>query len=279
MTLRGNQLIASFKNNEDQYIFYRHWNPSRNRKGIVIIVHGFNSHSAYYQDFALQLTENNFEVYAIDLRGRGLSDGERYYIGDYRDVLDDINLLANIAKAIDPAIPVFLLGHCAGGVFSSVYALLYEGKLQGLIAESFALQVPASALALATLKFFGYIVPYLRLFRIKNLYFSRDRDFVTGLEKDAFLMGERQPARTMQQLLFASALLKRDMHKIKLPLLILHGTADKATRPEGSEYFMEHAGSADKQLKLYEGYYHDLLHDKNNMIVSNDIITWLNERT
>ena len=44
-------------------------------------------------------------------------------------------------------------------------------------------------------------------------------------------------------------------------MLILHGTDDKATVCKGSEFFYEHAGSADKTLKLYEGHYHDLLND------------------
>ncbi|MBO9611418.1 MAG: alpha/beta hydrolase [Dyadobacter sp.] len=40
---------------------------------MVVIVHGFNSHSGYYQWVAEQLTSNGYETYAIDLRGRGNS--------------------------------------------------------------------------------------------------------------------------------------------------------------------------------------------------------------
>jgi acylglycerol lipase len=46
-----------------------------------------------------------------------------------------------------------------------------------------------------------------------------------------------------------------------MPLLILHGTADKATGPGGSQFFYDAAGSTDKTLKLYEGHVHDLLND------------------
>ena len=98
------------------------------------------------------------------------------------------------------------------------------------------------------------------------------------MDIDPLLENEKQPAKTMQQLLLAGEYLKKKMPEIKVPLLILHGTADKATDPEGSEYFMENASSADKQLKLYEGHYHDLLNDKDNNIVIRDILLWLNER-
>ena len=44
-----------------------------------------------------------------------------------------------------------------------------------------------------------------------------------------------------------------------MPVLIMHGTADKATVPAGSQFFYDTAGSKDKTLKLYEGHFHDLL--------------------
>ncbi|MEI9946748.1 MAG: lysophospholipase [Chitinophagaceae bacterium] len=275
--MQSKQTTSTFSNNKGQNIFYRNWKNGE-PKGIVLIVHGLNSHSGYYENFALQLNENNFEVYAIDLAGRGRSDGERYYIGDYNDIVADIDHLLNTIKATHPAVPVFLLGHSAGSVFASVYAVQYQDKLNGLISESFAFQLPAPGFALATIKFLAHIIPHARLVKLNNGDFSRDKTVVDTMNNDPLLTNEKQPAKTMQQLLLAAEYLKKAMPGIKLPLLILHGTADKATKPGGSEYFMEHASSADKQLKLYEGHYHDLLNDKYYGIVVRDILRWLNER-
>jgi alpha-beta hydrolase superfamily lysophospholipase len=61
-------------------------------------------------------------------------------------------------------------------------------------------------------------------------------------------------------------------------VFIIHGTDDKATRPEGSQYFYDNVGSEDKALKLYEGHYHDLLNDIDREIVMADILAWVNER-
>jgi len=63
-----------------------------------------------------------------------------------------------------------------------------------------------------------------------------------------------------------------------LPVFILHGTKDKATKPSGSQYFYDVAGSTDKTLKLYEGHYHDLLNDLDKEIVTADILAWINQR-
>ena len=68
------------------------------------------------------------------------------------------------------------------------------------------------------------------------------------------------------------------MPNFTVPVLIIHGTADKATRPAGSQYFYNNAASTDKTLKLYEGHYHDLLNDVDREKVMSDIQNWLDQR-
>lgn len=269
---------AEFSNQNGQRIFYRNWTPQAKPKGIVMIIHGLNSHSAYYQDFATQLTENGFQVYAMDLEGRGRSQGERYYIADYHHIFSDIDALMDIAGAAFPLTPVFLFGHSAGGVFAAAYAVQKQYKLKGLISESFAFKIPVPAFALAIIKFLAHIIPHTRLVKLNSEDFSRDKSHVFKMNNDPLLENEKQPAKTMQQLLLAAQYLKRQMPAIQLPVLILHGTADQATEPAGSEYFMKHASSSDKELKLYQGHYHDLLNDKHQEIIIKDILMWLNQR-
>ena len=91
-------------------------------------------------------------VYALDLRGRGKSDGERFYVDDLADYVSDIAMLIELAKKREPGVPVYLLGHSAGGVVSCVYTLDNQDKIAGLICEDFAFQVPAPDFALAVVK-------------------------------------------------------------------------------------------------------------------------------
>ena len=72
--------------------------------------------------------------------------------------------------------------------------------------------------------------------------------------------------------------LKKEFPLIKLPLLILHGTDDRVTKPGGSQLFYDNAGSPDKTLKLYEGHYHDLLNDIGKETVIADIQSWIGAR-
>lgn len=271
------QTTATFHSNNGQKIFYRSWQTTL-PKASIVLVHGLNSHSGYYQSFAEQLNNKDFEVYAIDLVGRGNSEGERYYIPDFQAVVEDIDKLVSITQNTNPTLPVFLLGHSAGGVFASLYATKYQHKLKGLISESFAFQVPAPGFALATLKFLANFIPHTRVVQLKNKDFSRDKTIVSTMNNDPLLANEKQPTKTMQQLVLAADYLKKEMPNITIPLLILHGTADNATKPSGSQYYYDNAPSQDKTLKFHKGHYHDLLNDLDKEVVVNDILEWLEKR-
>ena len=72
--------------------------------------------------------------------------------------------------------------------------------------------------------------------------------------------------------------MKKEFPLITLPVLILHGTADKVTKPAGSQFFFDTAGSKDKTLKLYDGHAHDLLNDLDKDKVMADIKEWITAR-
>jgi len=275
MEINIKPLTNTFQTSDGYNIFYRNWEATETPKAVIVIVHGFNSHSGYYQWAAEQFIKNNYEVYALDLRGRGKSDGERFYASDYHNYISDIDQLVSIAKAADPSLPFFVLGHSAGGVLSSIYMLEHQDRVNGFICESFAYQIPAPDFVLAVLKGISHIAPHAHVLKLKNEDFSRDHVIVDYMNNDPLIANEVQPTRTVQQMVLADERLKKEFPLITVPLLIIHGTADKATKYEGSQEFYDHAGSIDKTLKLYEGHYHDLLLDKDKEIVINDILEWI----
>jgi alpha-beta hydrolase superfamily lysophospholipase len=256
-------------------IFLRSWQPEGKPRAVIVICHGVNSHGGQYAWAAEQFVKGGFTVYALDLRGRGKSEGERFYVENVADYVSDVAGAVRIAKSRDPGVPVFLLGHSAGGVVSSVYALENQAGLAGFICESFAFQVPAPGFALAAIKGLSHIAPRLPVLKLKNEDFSRDPKAVEALNTDPLTADEVQPAITVAALVRADERLREEFPLITLPVLIMHGTDDKATVCHGSEFFYETVGSKDKTLKLYEGHYHDLLNDIGKESVMADIRAWI----
>jgi alpha-beta hydrolase superfamily lysophospholipase len=259
-------------------LFVRSWQPSGTARAVVAICPGFNSHSGYFLWVGEQLAASGFAVYAVDLRGRGRSEGERFYVERVGEYEDDLAELIRLAKSRQPGLPVFLLGHSAGGVVSCIYALDYQQELAGLICESFAFEVPAPDFALQVLKGLAHIAPHAHVLTLKNEDFSRDPNAVAAMNADPLIAHESQPSQTVAALVHADERLRKEFGNITLPVLILHGTADKATRPQGSQFFHDHAGSKDKTLKFYQDYFHDPLNDIGKEMVMADIKSWIEAR-
>jgi len=256
-------------------LFVRSWRPDEKARGAVAIIPGFNSHSGYYTWVGEQLAAAGLATYAVDLHGRGHSDGERFYVEKFNDYVNDAEALVSHVKEREPGLPVFMLGHSAGGVIACTYVLDNPPELAGLICESFAHEIPAPDFALAVFKGVSHLAPHAHILHLKNEFFSRDPKVVEFMNNDPLIAHETQPTKTLAEMVRADERLKKEFSQITLPVLILHGTADQATKPSGSQRFFDAAGSKDKTLKLYEGHFHDLLNDVGKELVISDIKEWI----
>jgi alpha-beta hydrolase superfamily lysophospholipase len=274
----GHPIEEKVRSTKDVEILVRSFAAIGRPRAAIVICHGVNSHGGQYLWSAGELALAGFATFALDLRGRGRSDGERYYVDDVADYVADVAAVIRLAKSRNPGLAVFLLGHSAGGVVSSTFALDHQAELAGFICESFAFKVPAPDAALAVIKGLSYLAPRLPVLKLKNEDFSRDPIAVRILNSDPLTLNEVQPAKTVAALVRANERLRREFPRITLPVLILHGTADKATMPSGSQFFHDTAGSRDKTLRLYDGHFHDLLNDVGKQAVLADIRGWIEAR-
>jgi alpha-beta hydrolase superfamily lysophospholipase len=259
-------------------LFFRSWHPNGTPRALVIVVPGFNAHSGYYTWVGEQLAAMGLAVYAVDLRGRGKSDGERFYVDSFEDYVKDVEAVVATARSREPDVPMFVLGHSAGGVVACLYTLDHQSEIAGLISESFAYEIPAPGIALSVFKGLGRVAPHAHVLRLPNERFSRDPKVVETMNADPLIAKETQPTRTMAAMIRADEKIKGALSRITLPVLVLHGTLDKNTKPSGSRSFYEHIASEDKTLKLYEGGLHDLLNDVDKDTVMTEIKSWISAR-
>lgn len=267
-----------FEGKDGVAIHFRTWRGPGPANAVIVAVHGFKAHGGLFAWAGGELSRRRFAVYSIDLRGHGKSEGERLWVEDANDYVDDVRRLIALARAREPGVPVFLLGHSAGGVVSCVYALDHQSEIDGLICHSFANELPAPDLALTVLKGLSHIAPHARLLKLDDDLFSRDPAFVTAMKTDPLIPREGYPSQTVAAMIRIDERLTREFSSIELPVLIIHGTEDGVTKPHGSQVFHERASSTDKTLKLYEGHYHDLLNDVGREHVLADIVAWLEAR-
>src|SRR5206468_8686858 len=137
------------------------------------------------------------------------------------DYASDVGTVMALAKAREPSLPVFLLGHSAGGVVSGIYTLEHQSELAGFICESFAFQVPAPDFALAVLKGLSHVAPHAHILRLKNEDFSRDPAVVAEMNADPLIANEVQPTQTVAEMVRADERLKEAFPRMRLPLLVL----------------------------------------------------------
>jgi len=104
---------------------------------------------------------------------------------------------------------------------------------------------------------------------------SRDKAVVDAYVDDPFVYRGKIRARLGTELIKIMQILPRQMSKVYLPILIMHGTADRLSDPRGSEILYDRVSSRYKTLKLYNGFYHEIFNEPGRGQVFADMEAWL----
>jgi alpha-beta hydrolase superfamily lysophospholipase len=259
------------------------WRATAPRRATVALVHGLAEHAGRYATLAQVLNANGIELVAVDLRGHGNAPGRRVWIDRFDDYLLDAEAL--VAEAARNGGPVFLMGHSMGGAIAALHAIEQQPdrqrNLKGLILSSPALapgrDVPRWMLALS--QKISRIWPRFPAMKIDPKLLSRDSRVVEANAGDPLVHHGAIPAHTGAELLLAMQRIEQGRARLRMPLLIWHGTADKLTEPEGSRGFGAHAGSPDKTLTFYEGSYHETMNDLDRERVIGALVAWIVKRS
>jgi acylglycerol lipase len=122
------------------------------------------------------------------------------------------------------------------------------------------------------------LLPKMGIAKLTFKKVSRDPEVIASFETDPLVHRGGLPNRTGYELLRSGARLQPRFEAVRQPLLILHGTADAITDPQGSQQLYQQAGASDKTLKLYEGLYHGLFDEPEKEQVIADLLAWLGRR-
>ena len=260
-------------------IFWQSWTPSPVR-AVVVLAHGLSEHSGRYGWTAEQLAARGYATFALDHRGHGRSAGARALIDRIDNAVADLDQLVDAASGAHPDSPLFLLGHSVGGCISIAYAVRHQDKLDGLL-----LSAPLAALEAASLleRVAGHVLsriaPKLGVIDIDSTTVSRDPAVVRDYDSDPLNHRGKLPARTVHELASTVARFPEDVARLRLPILLMHGTDDRLVPIAGTEMVDERCRSEDQTFIRYDGLYHEILNEPERDRVVADIADWLDARS
>ncbi|KAK9278519.1 hypothetical protein L1049_028087 [Liquidambar formosana] len=276
--------FSLFVTSRGDSIFTQSWTPvSIPIRGLVVLLHGLNEHSGRYNDFAKQLNANGYKVYGMDWIGHGGSDGLHAYVHSLDDAVADTKTFLEKVLAENPGFPCFCFGHSTGAaiVLKAVLDPKVEACVAGVILTSPAVGVQPSHPIFAVLApVFSFLLPKYQLSAAnkKGMPVSRDPEALVAKYSDPLVYTGSIRIRTGYEILRITSYLQQNLRRLRVPFLVLHGTADTVTDPEASQKLYKEASSTDKTIKLFEGFLHDLLFEPEREDIVKDIIEWLNCR-
>ncbi|KAH9301005.1 hypothetical protein KI387_012588, partial [Taxus chinensis] len=225
--------VELFVNPRRKVLFTRSWTPvSHDMKGLVVLLHGLNEHSGRYEHFAKQLTSHSYGVYAMDWIGHGGSDGLHGYVPSLDHVVADTRAFLEKVRLENPGVPCFLFGHSTGGavVLKAASHPDVESMLEGVILTSPALRVrPTHPIFGAIAPIFSLLLPKFQFSGAnkRGIPVSRDPAALVAKYSDPLVYTGPIRIRTGSEILRITSYLQRNLKKITVPFLVLHGSADR----------------------------------------------------
>jgi alpha-beta hydrolase superfamily lysophospholipase len=251
-----------FRNRSGGEILMRSWGARGAPRGAVMLVHGLGEHSGRYDHVGHYLAEKGFSVFAYDHQGHGRSEGRRGWVADFTHFLDDLETFHRIVLDRAGQLPIALLGHSMGGLIVTAYMLEKPLKPDLLV-----LSGPA-------------IVPLLDPSdrTIDPTRLSKDPAVWEAYLQDPLILRERVDPELFVRLGEGLHLLPGRASEITVPLLLIHGDADRLCSAEGAIMYVEATSSPDRTLKLYPGGRHEMFNETNRDEVLADLAGWLDAR-
>jgi acylglycerol lipase len=257
------------------------WRPAGAPAAVLAVVHGYGEHGGRYRGFAEDMAARGYESHVYDLRGHGRSGGPRGHLGRFTDYLDDTAVFLDAVREEQPRRPLYLLGHSLGGLIAAAFVEDQRADaLAGLILSSpfLGLGMRVPPLKIGAARLLSLVAPSMKIGNtLDAAALSHDQDVVRAYGVDP-LNHHVATARWAAEVLAAQSATLSAAGAIRLPLLVLYADADAVADPDASRELFAGAGSADKTVHCYEGYYHEIFNEIGRETVFADLAAWLAAR-
>jgi alpha-beta hydrolase superfamily lysophospholipase len=265
----------SWKNAEGLRLFAAEW-PVKNPKAVVALVHGQGEHIGRYAHVAEWFNRHSVAFVGFDQQGYGRSEGKRGHVKNLDALLDDIGLLQENTRKMYPDTPLFLYGHSMGGGLALNYVTRRDPLLAGLIVTApwirLAFEPPfVKVVAGKVLKKF---MPALTLpTGLVANFLSHDEAVVQAYKSDP-LVHDQLSAAAGIALLEAAQWLDKYSGVFSIPVLLMHGGADKITSAAATKAFFGRV-AGEVTYREWPGLYHEIHNEREKEQVFEYTLAWM----
>lgn len=261
-------------------LYGQSWLPEGNAHAIINYIHGFKDHSDRFAHWAERLTAHGYGIAAIDLRGHGRSEGKRGYAPGFHSYLDDVAVLMEQSVNMFGKCTYFLYGHSLGGNIVANYLISDNLLPSAAIISSpwFKLTLQPSMMEMFMAQVLRRILPGVSVasnLDVESL--SRNKAVVKNYLNDPMVHNLIRP-KLFMEIEFNGLKASRNIYKINVPLLVMHGTADRITSIRQTRSFVMNA-SRQTTYKEWPDAYHELHNDIIEQEVFDFVLGWLNNQS
>jgi alpha-beta hydrolase superfamily lysophospholipase len=261
-------------------IFFRNWDCNNKNAPVIIMLHGIGVHSLVFEDISQFFLKNNYNIYSFDFSGFGKSKAYRGHIENFELLINETLAILKLSELEYPDVPKFILGESLGGVVALHFAKYYQEYFDGLI-------------LLSPLVGTDIHIPYKKKFNILfnslfNKYLLFDLPFTFELlTRDYKWQNKLNHDEANVRALTAKSyyLLFNAMNetfsfakKINIPVLVIQSRDDVISSHSKVSEFFSKLNSDEKQLFVFNNFYHLLSIEQNREVIYNIIKNWISQR-
>ena len=181
-----------------------------------------------------------------------------------------------------PGVPAFIVGHSMGGLIALQAVLDKPDLVNGIVLIAPLVEIDPSMgtpFNIFVAKWLHRVLPSFPISGIDKELLCRDKQEIERMENDKLIRHKGVKLKNAFEGLVALADLEKRMGEIKIPILVMQGTADAIVRPEGAKTLVESVASEDKELREYQGAYHNLCCEPElKETIPQEIETWISAR-
>ena len=266
----------NWQNKDGGNFYVQGWEPDQKTKAVIALVHGFGEHSGRYAHVGEAFNKAGYALIGFDLRGHGKSSGARGHTPSYDALMDDIADFMKLIEKRYPGLPRFLYGHSMGGNQVLNFCLRRKPDVAGVIATGpwlkLAFNPPPFQITLV--KVMNSVAPgFTQTSPMDTAALSHDQKVVDAYVNDPLVHSKISPRLFMS--IYESGLWALDhAGEFPVPLLLMHGSADRVTSFAASAEFAKRAGKT-VIWHPWEGFYHEIHNEPEKAEVLKTMIRWL----